>query len=100
MFCRSCGKELADNTLVCPFCNTDIKTDKKSKTDRRPFVVIAISIILIAAVTTVIMTKGFGLFANNSSNNDESHPTTETTTQGVTDTEPTASSTLPSEQYI
>lgn len=59
MFCKSCGKELSDNTTVCPFCKTATNTHKqKNKRSIITFIVVtAILIILVTVITYIIIPK-------------------------------------------
>lgn len=31
MFCKNCGKEIADNAFVCPNCGVKVEEDKSKK---------------------------------------------------------------------
>ncbi|MBQ8696093.1 MAG: zinc ribbon domain-containing protein [Clostridia bacterium] len=61
MYCKSCGKELSDNTLVCPFCETPTKIQQK-KTGSTKTLAVILSALIIGIVITAVITDGFGLF--------------------------------------
>ena len=31
MFCKNCGKEIADNAVVCPFCGVQVAEIKRNE---------------------------------------------------------------------
>lgn len=79
MFCKSCGKELADSTEVCPFCQTPTKKNGQSipvipaqapspsyteKSNGKTGIIITavVSFVILALTVGIVLTKGFGLF--------------------------------------
>lgn len=69
MFCKSCGKELADSTPVCPFCETPTKNyerlspshTEKSNGKKGAPIAIAVSIaLLVLIVGMVAICSGLG----------------------------------------
>ena len=100
MFCRSCGKEISDNTTVCPFCRTTA-SGQKQKQDKSTKTFIAVAVTLaVAVLAALIITKAFGILGKSNASSSKNGSATENTPYATDVTEPATPYELPSEQYV
>ena len=83
MFCKDCGKELADNTLICPFCGSTMEKDfanvgagaAQTSANKGKITVMVIALITVIALAILIVaatvTNGFGLLGKDTTKNAE-----------------------------